>query len=388
MKKETQLVTLGCFPEDHHGVVNLPTYRASTILFANLAEFEAADRGEHPRPTYGRYGTPSTDALEKVLAEFEGSKYAIVTASGLSAIVVGLMAFLKAGDHLLMVDSAYSPSRRFCDGLLKKFGVEVTYYDPLIGADIAKLMKDNTRVVFVESPGSLTFEVQDIPAIAKVAHAKGAVVIGDMTWGTLLYQTPRDLGVDVTIHSTTKYTAGHSDLVMGTIYCNEEHYKNLLTTYRNLGPSPSADNCYLAMRGLRTMAVRVKQQYESALTVAKWLQTRPEVEAVLYPALPGAPGHELWKRDFTGAASLFSIALKPSSHKALAAMIDGLEYFGLGYSWGGYESLLITFNTEKIRTARPWPYKGPGVRLHIGLEHPDDIIRDLEAGLNRYTKAG
>lgn len=387
MKKETQLVTLGCFPEDHHGVVNLPTYRASTILFPNLEEFERADLGEHPRPSYGRYGTPSTEALEKVLAEFEGSAHAIVTASGLSAIIVSLMAFLKAGDHLLMVDSTYAPSRRSCDHMLSRFGIEVTYYDPLIGADIAKLMKENTRVVFVESPGSLTFEVQDIPAIAKVAHAKGAIVIGDMTWGTLLYQKPSDLGVDVTVHSATKYIAGHSDLVMGAIFCGADHYKALLNAYRNLGPSPSADNCYLALRGMRTMAVRIKQQYESALQVAKWLQARPEVEAVLYPALPGAPGHDLWKRDFTGASSLFTIVLKPVSHAALTAMIDGLEYFGLGYSWGGYESLLITFDTTKIRSARPWPYKGPGIRLHIGLEHPDDIIKDLDQGFGRLRAA-
>lgn len=383
MKNETLLATLGCFPEDHQGAVNLPTYRASTILFSNLAEFESAERGEHPHSIYGRYGTRSTEELEKVIATLEGADHAIVTSSGLAAIATSLMAFLKSGDHLLMVDSAYGPTRRLCDNVLKRLGVEITYYDPLIGAGIASLMKDNTKVVYVESPGSLTFEVQDIPAIAKVAHGKGAVVIGDLTWATPLYIDAFKLGVDVSIHSATKYIAGHSDLVMGTIACKKEHYRPLLLTFRSLGACPSGDNCFLAMRGLRTMAVRVKQQFESALVVAQWLQKRPEVEAVLFPALPGAPGHDLWKRDFSGASSLFSIALKPVTHAQLTAMIDGLQFFGLGYSWGGFESLITTFNTEKTRAARPWPYKGQGVRLHIGLEHVDDLIADLEAGFSR-----
>ncbi len=383
MHKETILTTLGCYPEEHRGAVNLPAYRASTILFPNLAAFESAERGDHPHATYGRYGTRSTEELESAIATLEGADHAIVTSSGLAAIVTALMAFLKSGDHLLMVDSVYGPSRRMCDNVLKRMGVEVTYYDPLIGAGIAALIKDNTRVVYVESPGSLTFEVQDIPAIAKAAHAKGIVVIGDMTWGTPLYCDAFALGVDVSIHSATKYISGHSDLVMGSLACKKEHYRPLLLTYRSLGACPSGDNCYLAFRGLRTMAVRVKQQYEHAMLVAKWLKARPEVEEVLYPALPGAPGHDLWKRDFTGACSLFSFALKPVAHEKLAAMIDGMELFGIGYSWGGFESLLITFNTEKSRTARPWQYKGQGIRLHIGLEHPDDLIADLEAGFKR-----
>lgn len=386
MHKETLLATLGCEPNEYGGVVNIPPHRASTLLFPNLAAFEAADRGEHSSPTYGRYGTPSTLALEDTLAAIQGADHAIVTSSGLSAIVTALMTFLKSGDHLLISDSVYGPTRRFCNQTLSNCGVEVTYYDPLIGAGIASLIKANTRVVYLETPGSLTFEVQDIPAIAKVAHAKGLTVIGDVTWATPLYVKPFELGVDVVIHSVTKYMSGHSDLVMGMIAHKKEHHSALTKTYRNMGACPAGDNCYLALRGLRTMQVRVKQQAENALVVAKWLKGRPEVEEVLFPALPGAPTHELWKRDFSGASSLFGIALKPVSHDALAAMVDGLKYFGLGYSWGGFESLLTTFDIS-YRKARPWPYKGQGIRIHIGLEHPDDLIKDLEAGFARMKKA-
>lgn len=386
MKKETLMVTLGCADERYEGVVNVPPHRASTILFDGLEEFQKADKGEHARASYGRYGTPSTRALEEALAKLGDAKHAIVTSSGLSAIVTTLMAFLSSGDHLLMVDSTYAPSRRFCKKTLSRFGVEITFYDPLIGGDIAKLMQKNTKVVFVESPGSLTFEMQDIPAIAKVAHKQGAVVIGDMTWGTLLYQKPFDLGVDVVVHSATKYIAGHSDLVMGLILCNEKEYPALAQAYRNMGACPSADNCYLAMRGLRTMGVRLKYQSESTLKVTSWLQKRPEVEVVLFPALPGSPGHDIWKRDFTGASSLFTMALKPVSNEALTAMVDSLQLFGLGYSWGGFESLMTTFDSAGIRSARHWPYKGQGIRVHIGLEHPDDIIADLEQGFTHLHK--
>ncbi len=387
MKTETLLATLGCAPDIHRGAVNTPPYRASTILFPTLAAFEAAERGDCPYATYGRYGTVSSDTLERSLAELEGADQAIVLSSGLAAIVLSLLAFLKNGDHLLMVDSVYGPARRFCDYEMKRFGVEVTYYDPLIGRDIASLIKSNTRVVYVESPGSLTFEVQDIPAIAKAAHEKNCIVIGDNTWGTPLYMKSFELGVDISIHSATKYISGHSDLVMGVVSCKNEHYPPLLRTFRNTGGNPSADNCYLAQRGLRTMAVRLKQQYEQGLTVARWLRGRPEVEAVLHPALEGAPGHELWKRDFTGACSLFAFVLKePASTAQLAAMLDNMELFGMGYSWGGFESLMIPFYPTKIRSVSKWPYKGQALRIHIGLEHPDDLIRDLEAGLARLKK--
>jgi cysteine-S-conjugate beta-lyase len=383
MKKETLLATLGGFANPECDIVNLPVYRASTVLFDTVADLQSAERGEFSGFSYGRYGTPSSAALEEAIAVLEDADHAIVTSSGLSAIVLALTAFLKVGDHLLMTDAVYGPTRKFCDHLLAGFGVETTYYDPLIGGDIAKLIKPNTKVVYVESPGSQTFEMQDIPAIAKAAHTKGAIVIGDLTWGTPLYVRGFELGVDVIMHSVTKYMAGHSDLVMGVLAYKKVHHKTLSHTYLDLGSCPGPDNCYLALRGLRTLSVRIKQQFENAMIVAAWLKKRPEVEEILFPPLAGSPGHELWKRDFTGGSSLFGVALKPVSQKALAAMIDNLEYFGLGFSWGGFESLMTVFDVSKTRKARPWPYKGPGIRLHIGLEHPDDLIRDLEAGFGR-----
>lgn len=386
-KKETLLATLSLASEDHRGAVNLPVYRASTILFPTLADFDAAERGEAKHAIYGRYGTPSTDALEEAVAALEGADHAIAHASGMAAIAVSLLAFVKAGDHVLMADSVYGPARRFCDQVLIHLGVEVTYYDPQIGAGIASLIKDNTKVVFVESPGSLTFEVQDIPAISKAAHAKNVIVISDSTWGTPLFYKPFALGVDVSIHSATKYIGGHSDLVMGVICCKETHYKKLLYTSRNIGARPSGDECYLALRGLRSMAVRLRQHYENGLKVAEWLKARPEVKTVLHPALPGAPGHELWKRDFTGAPSLFSIILKDGfTHAQLANMLDHMKLFGMGYSWGGFESLIIPASPQKIRTATKWEHAGYTLRLHIGLEHLDDILADLSQGFERLNK--
>ncbi|MDE3016928.1 MAG: cystathionine beta-lyase [Pseudomonadota bacterium] len=387
MRPETLLSTLGCMPDEHRGAVNTPVYRASTILFPTLAEFEAADRGEAPYATYGRYGTVLTDALENTIATLEGADHAIALSSGLAAITLSLLTFLKSGDHLLMVDTVYGPARRFCDHELKRFGVETTYYDPAAGAGISALIKENTRVVYVESPGSLTFEVQDIPAIAKAAHAKNCLVIGDNTWATPLYIRPFDLGMDISIHSATKYISGHSDLVMGTVSCREKHYKPLLRTFRNTGGCPGGDNCYLALRGIRSMAARLAQQSGNGLKVAEWLKKRPEVAAVLHPALPGAPGHDLWKRDFTGACSLFAFVLQQEAPPAgLAALFDGLELFGMGYSWGGFESLLIPLDLQNIRTVTDWPYAGRALRIHIGLEHPDDLIADLEAGFKRLKK--
>lgn len=384
MKKETIITTLGSAPDAHRGVVNIPAYRASTILFPNFAAFEAAERGQWEYPSYGRFGTPSTEALEKAIVAIEGADYSIVTSSGLSAIVTSLLAFLESGDHLLMTDSVYGPTRRFCDQELKRLGIETTYYDPCIGAGISALIRKNTKVVFVESPGSLTFEVQDIPAISKAAHANGAVVIGDNTWGTPLFMKPFELGMDVSIHSATKYISGHSDLMMGVLSCRDVHYKKLQQTFRNLGACPSGDDCYLALRGLRTLSVRLKQHYKNGLLVAQWLRDRPEVAEVLHPALPDAAGHDLWKRDFSGAPSLFSIVLKQNySHEKLALMLDDLQYFGMGYSWGGFESLIISCHPEKIRTATKWERAGTVLRLHIGLENVDDLIADLEKGFAR-----
>ena len=384
MKKETLIATLGCDPDAHRGAVNVPVYRASTILFPNYAAFEEAERGQAAYSAYGRVGTPSTEALEKAIAGIEGADYSIVTSSGVSAIATALMAFLQSGDHLLMADSVYGPNRRLCEQELKRLGIETTYYDPIIGEGISALIRENTKVVFVESPGSHTFEVQDIPAISKAAHARGAVVIGDNTWATPLFIKPFDLGMDISIHSATKYISGHSDLLMGVISCREIHYKKLVQTYRNFGACPSGDSCYLALRGLRTMAVRLKQHQESGLFVAKWLQKRSEVAEVLHPALAGCAGHELWKRDFSGAPSLFSIVLKENySSDKLALMLDNLKYFGMGYSWGGFESLIIPCHPEKSRTATTWERSGTVLRLHIGLENVDDLIDDIEKAFTK-----
>lgn len=389
MKKETLAVTLGTNSNAHRGAVNIPPYRASTVLFHTLADFEAAERGECSYPSYARFGTPSTEALEEAIATLEGADHSIVTASGLSAIIASLFAFLDSGDHLLMVDNVYAPSRRFCDQELKRLGVEVTYYDPCIGANIADLIKPNTKVVFVESPGSLTFEMQDIPAISKAVRAKNndIVIIADNTWATPVFIRPFELGIDISIHSATKYINGHSDLVMGVVSCRTPHYKKLLQTSRNLGASPSGDNCYLALRGLRTMPVRLKQHYKNALLVAQWLSDRKEVEEVLYPALPNAKGHDIWKRDFSGATGLFSIVLKENyPTEILAKMIDGLKHFGMGYSWGGFESLIIPIKPKTIRTATKWSHQGTALRLHIGLENTDDLIEDLEKGFNELRE--
>lgn len=382
-RRETKLATLGLAPDIFDGIVNMPVCRASTILFKNLDQFEAGERGEYPLPTYGRYGNPTQIALEKAVAELEGADHAIVFSTGLAAIVAALFAFAKAGDHVLMVDTVYGSTRRFCDYELKRLGVEVTYYDPTIGAGISSLFKENTKVVYVESPGSLSFEMQDIPAISAEAKKRGIIVIADNTWATPLYFKAFEKGVDISMHSATKYIGGHSDMLMGTLTCKKEHYKQLIVTARNLGSSPSADNCFLALRGLRTMTLRLDKHYENSLKVAGWLKTLPQVEEVYYPALPGAPGHELWKRDMAGACGLFAFQMKPVSYEQLSSFIDGLEYFGLGFSWGGFESLIIPCHLNKVRSATTWPHEGPLIRLHIGLEHVDDLIEDLAAGFKR-----
>ena len=388
MKMETQIVHAGQANKDYMGVVNLPPHRASTVIFDTLADFEKADNGQWPLPSYGRYGNPSTLALEDIIAKLDDADHSIVFSSGLAAIVNVIMTYCKSGDNLLMVDTTYGCTRRFCDQVLTGMGVEVTYYDPLIGADIEKLIKPNTKMVFCESPGSLSFEMQDIPAIADAAHKKGVLVVADCTWASPLYCKPFELGVDIIMHSATKYMSGHSDVVMGVLSCKEEHYKAIHTTFKNMGPAPAADNCYLITRGLRTMALRMEKQMENAITIAKWLQARPEVERVLYPMLEDDPGHALWKRDMTGGASLFGTLLKPCSHEGLAAMLDGLEHYGMGYSWGGFESLVITYDAHRVRTATNWEHQGPNLRFHIGLEHVDDLIDDLDKGFDRLKQHG
>jgi cystathionine beta-lyase len=383
MKDDTLLVTGGRDPERNHGAVNPPIYRASTILYPDVEAFEAPKqlRGVY----YGRGGVPTTFALEDAVAALEGAAGAVITGSGKTAVAQALLTFLEAGDHLLMVDSAYAPTRQFCDRVLGRFGVETTYYDPLIGGGIADLIRPATKVVFLESPGSLTFEVQDVPAIAAVAHAAGAVVMIDNTWATPLYFKPLAHGVDISIQAATKYVGGHSDLLMGIAAATEEHYPRLRRGMQDLGCYVSPDDCYLALRGLRTLSVRLERHQANALRLATWVQARPEVERVLYPALPDDPGHALWRRDFQGASGLFGVLLKPCPDKAWHAMVEGLELFGLGASWGGYESLIMPSHPERYRTATPWDPTFPCIRIHAGLEDPDDLIADLEAGFARLN---
>jgi cysteine-S-conjugate beta-lyase len=381
-RKDTLLTHTGRDPEANFGIVNPPVYHASTILSKNMAEWEAK-RAAPPFSVirYGLHGTPTTFALEELLAKIEGGYRSMIVSSGLAAVTGPLQALLGAGDHCLMVDSAYGPARNFCEGVLKKCGVETTYYDPLIGEGIAKLIRPNTKVVYCESPGSLTFEIQDIPAIAAVAHRHGAKVLMDNTWGTPYLFRSFEHGVDVSIHAATKYIAGHSDVMLGMVVTNEKCWLPVREAVSAYGFSTSADDCFLGLRGMRSMGVRLRHHEASALKVAKWLAGRPEVARVAYPALEGDPGYALWKRDFTGACGLFAFEFKPVPQAAADAFVDAIELFGIGASWGGYESLAVPVHLARWRTATKPVNKGPMVRLHIGLEDPDDLIADLEAGL-------
>jgi len=389
MKKETRLLHAGRHPERYHGAVNVPVFRASTILLPSVAAMESGGRSLFDGVRYGRFGTPTTFALEDAVAELEGGARTVATSSGLAAISGALMAFLKAGDHLLMTDSAYAPTRKFCDEVLAGLGIETTYYDPLIGGGIAALMRPNTRVVFTESPGSLTFEVQDIPAIAAAAHQGGAIVMIDNTWGVLHFQ-PFEKGADISIQAATKYIVGHADAMLGTITAaTEALWLKVKSSVAAFGHSPGTEEMYLGLRGLRTLPVRLVQHSTTALTLARWLEARPEVERVLYPALESDPGHAIWKRDFSGACGLFGVILKPARKVAVDAMLDGYDHFKLGFSWGGFESLVIpTGGHSIIRTATPWRPSGPSLRFHAGLEAVEDLIADLDRGFERLATAG
>jgi cystathionine beta-lyase len=381
----TRLVTGGRDPFSHHGFVNPPVYHASTVL-SRTAEDYLAHRGRY---TYGRRGTPTSEALAGALAELEGSDCAGVALlpSGLAAASAALLAVLAAGDHVLVTDSVYLPTRKFCDSVLKRFGITTTYYDPLIGARIAALMQPNTRAVYLESPGSLSFEVQDVPAIAAAAHARGARVLLDNTWATPLYFRAFDKGVDLSIQSGTKYIGGHSDVLLGTVAANAATWPELNDTVFTMGLWTGPDDMYLALRGLRTMGVRLKQHDAAAMKVARWLAQRPEVLQVLHPALESHPQHALWRRDFSGACGLFAIVFKPVADAAVYAFINALTLFGIGASWGGYESLAIPFDCTPMRTATAWAPGGPAVRFHIGLEDVDDLIGDLDRGFAALAAA-
>jgi cystathionine beta-lyase len=380
----TEVVHGGRDPALQHGFVNPPVYRGSTVIFPTLDALEAYD--DQPFK-YGRHGTPTTAALEDAICRLEGGARTLLTASGYQAVTTAILAFVKTGDHILMVDSVYQPTRRFCDTLLARLGVTTTYYDPLVGAGIADLIQPNTRVVFTESPGSLTFEMQDIDAIAKAAKARDVTVLMDNTWATPLFFQPLAHGVDVSINACTKYIVGHADAMLGAITANERTQRLVEDARAVLGGCPGSEETYLGLRGLRTLAVRLERHQRSGLAVAEWLARRPEVERVLHPALPSDPGHALWKAQFKGASGLFSVILKPASRNATAALLDGLELFGMGYSWGGFESLIIPFNPKRYRTATSWKADGPAFRLHIGLDEVPDLIADLDAGFKRLNAA-
>ncbi|MGX1098914.1 cystathionine beta-lyase [Amorphus sp. MBR-141] len=378
----TRLAHAGPSPHDNHGFVNPPVFHGSTVLAPNLQA--AQDRSR--RYLYGRQGTPTMDALEQTVTDIEGAAGTILTSSGLEACTVALMSCTKAGDHVLVADNVYGPTRRFCDKVLARFGVETTYFDPQLGAGIADHFRDNTTTVFLEAPGSLTFEMQDIPAIASAAKQRGLTVAMDNTWATPVYFRPIEHGVDLSIQAATKYFGGHSDLLLGTVAASEAAYPALKEMRLFLGVNVGPDDVSNTLRGMRTLPLRLARHFESGVTVARWLENRPEVERVLHPALESDPGHAIWKRDFTGACGLFAMVLKPCSKSQLSAFVDGLRYFGIGASWGGFESLITCPDPSAMRTVTPWEADGPLVRLHIGLEDPADLIADLEEGFGRLAQ--
>lgn len=388
-KDATRVVTAGRRKEWTQGIVNPPVWRASTILYDSVADLRtSAGKDTHHRLFYGRRGTPTQWSLADALTELEpGAEASFLYPSGVAAIAAALLSVLSPGDELLLPDSSYDPTRSLANGLLKRIGIATTFYDPMIGDGIAALIGPNTKAVFLESPGSLTFEVQDLPAIVGVAKARGLATLLDNTWATPLRLPAIAMGIDLSILACTKYIAGHSDVMLGSVTAAPSHWKALRDTSFQLGQTVSADDAYLAARGLRTMAVRLDRHEASALRIAEWLKTRPEVARVLHPALPDCPGHAYFVRDFKGGTGLFSFILNGGTEASRAALIDGLEHFGIGYSWGGFESLAIPVDPQRYRSATAWSAEGPTVRLQIGLEDADDLIADLEAGLARHRAA-
>lgn len=380
---ETRVTLAARRPVKSHGYVNPKLVRGSTVLYPSVADRRAiGKRRLEQEEIYGLYGTETHFALETMVAEIEGGTHCQIVSSGLAAITVPMLAYLKAGDHILVPDSIYGPTRRFCDATLARYGVITTYYDPMLSEDaLAGLMRPETRVVFAESPGSHSFEVQDVPMLARVAHRHGAKLFMDNTWGIRTFQ-PFTHGVDVSIQALTKYIGGHSDIILGAItVASEADWAWLRTGALDLGQYASPDDCWLALRGARTLGVRLDLQAANALTIARWLADRPEVARVLHPALPSCPGHEFFKRDFTGACGLFGIVLQPDyDYQAVTAMVDSLRLFGIGASWGGFESLALPTSFTITRSEGTGSFGGEMLRLQIGLEHVDDLIADLEAG--------
>jgi cysteine-S-conjugate beta-lyase len=380
LKVRTKLVHAGRHPFEQHGFINTPIYRGSTVLFPTYADLIARNNARY---VYGTIGTPTTEALETAWTEIAGAAGTVLAPSGLAAISLALLTALKSGDHVLVTDSVYRPTRNFCDSMLKRLGIETTYYDPLIGAAIETLVKPNTRAIFLETPGSQSFEMQDVPAIVGVAAAKGLATIFDNTWATPLFFPPHEFCIDMAVEAGTKYLSGHSDLLLGLVSANERWFKRLRATFDAFAMCPGPEDVFLALRGLRSLELRLREAQRQGLAIATWLAARPEVAKVLHPALPNCPGHAIWKRDFRGATGLFSVFLKPCSQDALAAFLDGLELFGMGYSWGGYESLVVPFDCRPYRTATVFNPPGPALRFSIGLEDEEDLRADLDAGFAR-----
>ena len=378
---ETRLTHLGSSPFENFGFVNPPLYRGSTVLFPTVEAY-ASHAQDY---TYGRRGTPTIRALENAITALEGGAHSVLTPSGLSACAIGLLSVVSAGGHVLVTDSVYKPTRKICQNILKRLGVEASFFDPLIGAGIADLIQDNTQLIYTESPGSLSFEIQDLPAIAKAAHDRDVPVLSDNTWATPLYYNPLALGADIVVHAGTKYFGGHADVNLGSVTTTQALAKQLRQTHGDLGQCPGPEDTQLCLRGLRTLAVRLERHWKSALDMANWFAARPEVARVIHPAREDHPQHDIWKRDFSGASGLFSIILKPCPDNALAAMVNDLTLFGIGSSWGGYESLVIPFDPASYRTATQWKAEGPALRFHIGLENVDDLKADLEAGFKRLA---
>lgn len=385
MHNDTRLAHGGRNPARQRGAVNPPVYHASTVIFDTLAELEASRGRPYDGMTYGLRGTPLHFELERLMADLEGAHDAVVSCSGLAAIAAPLLSVAESGVHLLVADNVYGPTRALCDGLLKRMGVDTTYFDPALGAQVESLIQSNTRAVFIEAPGSWTFEICDVPAIAAAAHAHDCCVMFDNTWATPLYFQAFDYGVDISIHAGTKYVVGHADAMLGLVNSNARYAEQVRRTTHDLGYCAGPDDVYLGLRGLRTMSTRLRQHESNALTLANWLADRPEVAQVLHPARKDHPQHDLWQRDFSGSSGLFAIVLRPVDKMRLAAMLDGLEYFGMGYSWGGFESLILPVEPEKVRTATQWPHAGQTLRIHAGLENVDDLIADLAAGFERMA---
>lgn len=377
----TDIVHKGRAPHDNEGFVNPPVFRGSTVLFPTLSALKARTQTY----TYGRRATPTTNALAEAICHLEGGATTILVSSGMQAISTTLLALAKTGDHILIPDSVYQPTRAFCDVTLARFGIDTTYYDPTIGTQIETLITPKTKIIFTESPGSLTFEMQDIPAIGKLARKHDIWHVMDNTWATPLYFKALNFGVDVSIQAATKYIVGHADALLGTITANERAARELTLAKEQLGVCPGSEETFLGLRGLRTLGVRLERHYRAGVEIALWLQARDEIARVIHPALESHDGHDIWKRDFCGASGLFTITLKPVSERALAAMLDDLKLFGMGYSWGGFESLILPFNPSKIRTATHWRESGYALRLHIGLEDIEDLKADLSNGFDRLN---